>query len=779
MNFKTNFFNLLVVLAVFTSFTQIKAEEIELNFDHFTQGPKYYNTGDWYVVLENDEDWEVYLNWIAPKDDYCGTFRTKDFDHDYSYIFTPDNRENGGIHYDNILMKINKEEITPFLSQIVLEATISGDDGNTYKIHAIHDVLNYKETIETVIMDASFMAENDAYTMIGSNDEMDIRLVVLSEEITGVFQSIESFDISSSHIVYKGNPIVPIQVSALVDVGLLEDNVLAYGAQLEVLGADTVMYKIKLASPFPEPTDTVDIVCNNLRIDDTWAAVYNSIAMQAHNDDYEIMIMYSDKLVQENQYSEADAVVQITDKNTLDQVESLITNLKLSKIPNTNDYQAEVLARCTDNKVYNMHLSWVVPEPKDTVKVVFNTSAQASYYTTDNDLLLMNKNQQYELALNVYNTPLGGTFTLDNMGAYTSLYIKDEEVDLAQVQGVVYQSYDTTWIKADIIGFDSVFYQTELWYRSPSPVDTVYINLTDVPFDNHLEEGYFHFNTYSADNKYAVSLMPATHQVSGTYINDGLFGEFGAGRYDFFNDYTYIAEWNETTQNYDLYTVEKGELFVHMDDQGYISATAHVVCENAKYYQVNITSKYERLHLDWDAESGAIERKYGAYDQLQIDDFTNEGYMVFSVTAADKSDMVVLYLFTDTPDVEIGLPEGTYIINNSCKNKTILASTGLNEDGSVSPSLYSTLDGEYLDVLYFLVDGTAEVSKNEDNQLYVDIHAVNSYDVPIHIVYDASATDIQDLPVTDNQEVQKMMIDAQLRIIRNGHMFNTLGAKIK
>jgi hypothetical protein len=125
------------------------------------------------------------------------------------------------------------------------------------------------------------------------------------------------------------------------------------------------------------------------------------------------------------------------------------------------------------------------------------------------------------------------------------------------------------------------------------------------------------------------------------------------------------------------------------------------------------------------------------------------------------------------------LPEGTYIINNSCENKTILASTGLNEDGSVSPSLYSTLDGEYLDVLYFLVDGTAEVSKNEDNKLYVDIHAVNSYDVPIHIVYDASATDIQDLPVTDNQEVQKMMIDAQLRIIRNGHMFNTLGAKIK
>ena len=43
------------------------ADTIRLDFDHFAQGPKYYNSGDWYVVLENEEDWEVYLNWKAPK----------------------------------------------------------------------------------------------------------------------------------------------------------------------------------------------------------------------------------------------------------------------------------------------------------------------------------------------------------------------------------------------------------------------------------------------------------------------------------------------------------------------------------------------------------------------------------------------------------------------------------------------------------------------------------------------------------------------------------------
>ena len=83
------------------------------------------------MVLENEDDWEVYLNWKAPKSNYCGTFYTKDFLHDYSYIFTPDNRQNGGVHYKNITMTISIVEVNPALDHIVLDATILGTDGNT------------------------------------------------------------------------------------------------------------------------------------------------------------------------------------------------------------------------------------------------------------------------------------------------------------------------------------------------------------------------------------------------------------------------------------------------------------------------------------------------------------------------------------------------------------------------------------------------------------------------------------------------------------------------
>ena len=117
------------------------ADTIRLEFDHFAQGPKYYKSGDWYVALINDDDWDVYLNWKAPKDDYPGRFITNKFLHDYSYIFTPENREHGGIHFENIVMKISNKEITPMLEQIELNATITGTDGNIYIVHATHEYL--------------------------------------------------------------------------------------------------------------------------------------------------------------------------------------------------------------------------------------------------------------------------------------------------------------------------------------------------------------------------------------------------------------------------------------------------------------------------------------------------------------------------------------------------------------------------------------------------------------------------------------------------------------
>ena len=88
-------------------------------------------------------------------------------------------------------------------------------------------------------------------------------------------------------------------------------------------------------------------------------------------------------------------------------------------------------------------------------------------------------------------------------------------------------------------------------------------------------------------------------------------------------------------------------------------------------------------------------------------------------------------------------------------------------------------EGYILEPMYFLVAGNVVVSKNSDGTLRVEINAVNSYDVPVHLVYDASATGLENIQVSGIVEAQKMIVDGQLVIICNGKAYNALGAIVK
>ena len=756
------------------------SDTIHLEFDHFEQGPKYYNSGDWYVVLENEEDWEVYLNWKAPKDNYCGTFRMNKFLDDYSYIFTPDNRENGGIHFKNIIMKIAVEEISPMLEQIELNATITGTDGNIYKVHATHEVINAKDEIDVSILDATMETEEDAYTISGKNTDWDIALKVNSSSIIGSYTALDYFDLSASRFVYQGKSITPLQLEAQVGVGYLTDSVLAYMAQCNMLGNDTVIYHMLLAVPFSAPIDTVDVKCANMRIDDTYAEVYNMMTIAASNDEYELQIKYKDNVLRERTYTEALAQVYVTDKQTGNQVESLTTKINIKQL-SSGEYVVSGVARCTDNVVYNFDLAWMVPTTTDTIALHFDHTARASYYPQmNNDLLLINSNDRYTLNLNVVGAELGGEFTMEHIGEYYTSLSDDElkmDIELAQVEGTIYQSGDTTWVQAQMVGFDAKLYDVQMWYAVPTPTDTVELTFNDVPLTNHLEEGYYQLIAYTEDQTRMVSFTPASHEVEGTFVNDGMFGRFGEGHYDFFNDYTYIQEWNPKTREYDTYTIEKGELIVTLSAEGVITARAEVIGEDAKLYRITMYSKYKRPHLDFDSEDGAVERVYGAEDDVVIEDHTQrDGYIIFQATAHDQSDMLVLYFFANQVDSEVTIPQGVYPINHSLVAGTVLSSTGANEDNTVSPSLYASLTDGYLDALYFLVDGIVTVDK-VDGYLRLEVNAVNSYDVPVHIVYDAQSTDVEDVEHTQTN-TNKVLRDGHLIIDHGGKEYTILGVEI-
>jgi hypothetical protein len=441
-----------------------------------------------------------------------------------------------------------------------------------------------------------------------------------------------------------------------------------------------------------------------------------------------------------------------------------------------------------DNKIYNLHLTRTIPEQKDTVLVSFTNSAQAKYYPhLGNDIQIFNENDQYSASINVVDVEMGGEFDEEYINAFFSyLEAKDgTPITVAEIKdGKLYQVDDTTKIEADYVTFEGVLYQVRLWYVAPTPTQTVKLDIKDAEMIIDFDYGQvYNLVGYTEDMQTAfVVTVYATSKddVAGTFVNDGMFGKFGEGQYDFDASNSYIGKYNAAFESYDLYYIQKGQFTVTLDEEDNLSLTASVICEDAIQYDVTLTSKYEEPHIEFDAEEGAVERVYGADAELTINDRTEDyGLVHLQITDKVKGDVTAVYFVLTEPDAETVIPEGTYEINSTWFDGTVLASTGMDWDGNVMPSYYAGyVDGWLVEPFYFFQTGTVVVTKNADDKLSFEINALNSCNVPVHIVYDAAASGVENINL-NVVEVKKQIIDGQLVIIRDGKAYNAVGEQVK
>ena len=143
-----------------------------------------------------------------------------------------------------------------------------------------------------------------------------------------------------------------------------------------------------------------------------------------------------------------------------------------------------------DNILYNLDLSWTVPTPTKTVNISFETCAQVAYYPdVSNDFTLSNQNDEYDIALDIIGVPMNSSFTEKNLFVnYCVIADKatQDTVKIAGAEGRVWQSNDTTYLSASIIGFNAVQYNIDLWYADVTPNNTVTLNITNATFRNKM-----------------------------------------------------------------------------------------------------------------------------------------------------------------------------------------------------------------------------------------------------------------------------------------------------
>ena len=769
-------------------------EVMTLNYDAFSFMQYDADLGDWMIGLNCDDitrpEYGHFLqfNWTAPADNPCGTFTTEDFIYDLTHMMTP--YSYGSIMFDEVSMTLSNEKISANLERYTLTATLVDTEGNTYHVTAKHENIVAKGEVAVYVEDATLTQSDENFTVEGKNDDLEVKLVVNNSDVIGVYSK-NMIDWENSKLSYKGTNLTPVSFKAIVDLAShTETGALAYVTQILMMANDTLNYNLVLAASLSAPTDTIELTANDLTVDDTYTTFFGSVDFYATTSEFAIRGGWQTETVDEGTYTAAIFLDDAYDRT----ITSLSATIEVI-LDSQNNWAIEGTMLGNDNKVYNLHLSWNVPDQKDTVVVAFETSAKAKYYPvmdmSSNDLQLYHENEHYKASINVSDVELGGEFDGEYINSlFSYLEAKDgTPISVAEIiNGKLYQVGDTTKLEADFVTFQGILYQVRLWYVAPTPTKTVDLNIADA--DCYLDFEYSGQCTlfgYSEDKLYSFAVtVPALtkEDIPGTFDNDGMFGKFGEGKYTFDASNSFVGKYNELAESYDLYYIQKGQFTVTLDKDDNISLTASVVCEDAIQYEVTLTSKYKEPHIEFDAEEGPVERVYGADAEVTINDYSLD-YGLISVQIIDPivGDITALYFVYMESDPETVIPVGTYEINDTWFDGTVLASTGIQWDdeggASIIPSYYAGyVDGWLAEPYYFFQEGTVEVTEEANNKLSFEINAVNSCGIPVHIVYNATGTGVENIDV-NVAGVKKQILDGQLVIIRDGKAYNAIGAQVK
>ena len=752
---------------------------------YFSTGPEYYEEyGDWYIVLENDDWWMLKLDWYAPQgennDGFVGTFTLDDFDLSNTYFLDPDYEY---VDVEDITLVITKVPVADLTFRIDVNATILGSDGNTYVVTASKEVVEPKETIEIEINDATYAwsADDAQGVLTAKNDKLELSLTIEAWWATGPFSQNE---VLQSSVKYDGAEVEIASLDMLISTGKNEEGQVGYIIAMELISADGILYAATIFAPM-EATETVEIVINNLEIDESGAFDYGWIFLNGSNEEWDINAgIYGPWTMEEGTFEGLDYVMlYLTNKNTGHFTEQLYADLVVTNDPQYG-WVVNIESFCTDNKVYHVTMKKDLASATDTVVIRYENSSIAQYYPhLDNDLLLANSNDQYYVGIDIVGVEMGDTFTKDNLdmeysGIITNYGDKDNQawVDIADVQGQVYQVGDTTIIEALVLSYDNVLYDVQLWYCVPTPTETVQVEI-EATFDNNIElEGYYKISGYNKENTLHISLAPITEEVEGTFVNDGKFSSFGEGQYDFY--YNETAVYKNIGGKAVAYSVEKCTMDVTVDENGDMTVVATIIASDAVQYEVKMTSKYNE-YLDYDATTGAIDRTYNATDSVLLERY-DDNAVYLEIMAADASDLCALYFFVEEFDEAMAIQPGVYTISKSLDAMTVLASVGA-VNNSPYPSFYAkqNAQGQLVAPLYFFVGGTVTV-ENINGKMKLEVNAVNSYGVPVHLVYDATQDPNTGL---DNVELEvkavKMIKNGQLIINHEGKEYNAQGAIVK
>ncbi len=776
----------------------------EVFFTSFYDDPIYYEAGDWYFVMHNERYQFIFDIYTNNPNSMAGTYTEEDLDVWFSWCMFPE--ANGDTHYYKTCdLTIVEEKVSDNLIKYVVDALvlvtcgIGGEEYGYFKLHAEHKTMKPTTKLDVALYNCSITPDEDRWRITGKDSEVEVDLTFFTETGIEGYYTHKMLDDENSKLSYRGN-----------EQGIMDLDGVMYGAEniyggltyifmFEAFTTDTCFFNVAMEAPVVAE-DTIEITSTNTIISDIYGMSQQTITVDASTDEYMINAAYNaTSITTPAEYPTGSSYVYLTDLKTGRLIESIVCNLKITG-SKADGYQVDIKMLGTDYKYYIMHLSYGVPEVKETKVLDFKTNSKTMYYIDAlglKELQMANFNGEYSVSFDILyiNQVMDDEFDMSNMFEENTFLIHhindngdvyDSPVTFAEFGGKIWQENDTTFLTASILGFDSIQYEISMFYTIPTPTEIVtytFDGLGDDVVDltnGVVSAGIFILDAMSADGQLMAKVNVERIEdgsITGTFYNDGMFDHT-----DFYPGDTWVKVWNATTKAYDEYSVQKGTMTVAIENN-IVTAVASFICDNAVQYDLTFKTAYTRERIPYDKEDEELEYTFAEDAIVEVVDWI-EGYRIIELfmLPADESLVADFYFIVDYTtelDPEIGIPAGVYPINASWNSGTVLACKGILPDGP-APSYVCYVDQDgYLDPLnlWCLVEGTVTIEK-VNGKMKFEVDAINSYENSVKLHYDATTTAVENIE-SELPVASKTIRNSQLFIMRNGNTYNAIGARVK
>ncbi len=754
----------------------------------------YSDTKDWYMaVIDASQTYVVRLDYLVAEEDFAGTYNIDNLDLDYSYLTIYD--EDGNKTYVNYVeadFTVSVTEEGKFLT-----ANLLCENGIRYLVTAeelpLPEPIGNAELAYTNATLEDGTRSSETFQFWADENGVYTSFLIASDQVVGEYTEDDMYVAYANYIMFVDGTDTTFVDFLAFNMAITKEGQ-TYNLVADALGSDTIMYHITMSYTKPAPTDTIDIVATNMTIDEFefWGMVFCTIT--ASNEEYTVTLDMANglplgELTSADFNVEWSSVYRIADATEI--AFDDILSATVTEVEGQRAIQAQALG--VDNIIYNLDLSYVLPTATDTVEVVFTTPASSEYYDSYGDYYIYNENEEYIVILDIFaeKNALEGEYEGEDFDLYYTQVglIEDGDttgVAVAAAKATVTKvSEELAHIDAELLCENEVLYLVStdvtmsklgLQYdMTEGEVNREY-NLNDeLTFntDYVADYGELYVDVMAGDMSDLMSLLffvndtveglvvpEGTYPISDTYAEGTVLASTG-----------YDADYGAMPSNYCTLFANGGNLYL---DELFFMVGGSVVVEHVdghlkitvdavNSYEVPAHIVYEavegeKVYLQYDAEEGAIDR---AYTTEEITLTPGNGYFQVLANAADATDMVGMVVFGENDENTI-IPVGTYTINGTQADGTVLASTGVNSQGQISMSFYgkTNAQGQIVVPCYFFVGGTVEVS-TADGMLKLEVNAVNSYDVPVHIVmeYDLNTKQGLQYDMTEG-EVNRTYSDA-------------------